>query len=109
MKHEDTYELVSKFANLQSADSGHAALQQVQALRPDLLLLDMQLPNLGGQEVCRQVRTQSEFVDLAILVQTATADRNEMGDLIVAGASEFRSKPINPSKRVSRVTLHLDA
>ena len=97
------------FANLQSADSGHAALQQVQALRPDLLLLDMQLPNLGGQEVCRQVRTQSEFVDLAILVQTATVDRNEMGDLIVAGASEFRSKPINPSKRVSRVTLHLDA
>jgi phosphoserine phosphatase RsbU/P len=97
-----------KFKNLRFADGGRAALDLVQSFQPDLVLLDMQMPDIGGLEVCRQVRSDSNFVDVPILVQTATVNRKEMGDLFAAGASDFLSKPINPSELVARVIVHLE-
>jgi phosphoserine phosphatase RsbU/P len=96
------------FTNLHFAEGGKTAMEQVRASPPDLLLLDMQMPDLSGLEVCRQVRSLPEFVDLPILIQTATVDRKEMGDVFTAGASDFLSKPINPSELVSRVVVHLE-
>ena len=97
-----------QFTNFQFAEGGHSALEQIQSFQPDLVLLDMQMPDLSGQEVCRRIRANPELVDLPILVQTATVDRKEMGILFEAGASDFLSKPINPSELVSRVTVHLE-
>lgn len=98
----------AQFNNVEFAHGGHAALEQIQIYQPDLLLLDMQMPDLSGREVCMHIRSDSELVDLPILMQTATVDRKEMGILFEAGASDFLSKPINPSELVSRVTLHLE-
>ncbi len=98
----------SKFTNVQFAHGGYSALEKIRSFQPDLLLLDMQMPDLSGQEVCRHVRAIPALVDLPILMQTATVDRKEMGILFEAGASDFLSKPINPSELVSRVTLHLE-
>jgi phosphoserine phosphatase RsbU/P len=97
-----------QFTNFRFAEGGYSALEQIQSFQPDLVLLDMQMPDLSGQEVCRRVRAIPELVDLPILVQTATVDRKEMGILFEAGASDFLSKPINPSELVSRVTVHLE-
>jgi sigma-B regulation protein RsbU (phosphoserine phosphatase) len=96
------------FSNYRFAESGMSALQQIESYRPDLVLLDMQMPDIDGLEVCRRTRANPEFADLPILVQTATVDRNEMEILFEAGASDFLSKPINPSELVSRVTVHLE-
>jgi phosphoserine phosphatase RsbU/P len=97
-----------QFTNFQFAEGGYSALEQIQSFQPDLVLLDMQMPDLSGQEVCRRIRANPAFIDLPILVQTATVDRKEMGILFEAGASDFLSKPINPSELVSRVTVHLE-
>jgi phosphoserine phosphatase RsbU/P len=97
-----------RFKNLRFAGGGRAALDLVQSFQPDLVLLDMQMPDIGGLEVCRQVRSDSNFVDVPILVQTATVNRKEMGDLFAAGASDFLSKPINPYELVARVIVHLE-
>jgi sigma-B regulation protein RsbU (phosphoserine phosphatase) len=97
-----------KFKNLRFAEGGRAALELVQSFQPDLVLLDMQMPDIDGLEVCRQMRSDSNFVDVPILVQTATVNRKEMGDLFAAGASDFLSKPINPSELVARVIVHLE-
>ena len=97
-----------KFKNLRFAEGGRAALELVRSFKPDLVLLDMQMPDIGGLEVCRQIRADPNFVDIPILVQTATVNRKEMGDLFAAGASDFLSKPINPSELVARVLVHLE-
>jgi sigma-B regulation protein RsbU (phosphoserine phosphatase) len=97
-----------QFTNIRFAAGGRSALELVNTFEPDLVLLDMQMPDLGGMEVCRLVRADPAHVDLPILVQTATVDRKEMGLLFEAGASDFLSKPINPSELVSRVTVHLE-
>ena len=97
-----------RFTNIRFAEGGHSALELVDSFEPDLVLLDVQMPDLGGMEVCQRVRANPALVDLPILMQTATVDRKEMGLLFQAGASDFLSKPINPSELVSRVTVHLE-
>jgi phosphoserine phosphatase RsbU/P len=96
------------FTNLKFADGGLTALQEVRNFHPDLLLLDMQMPDLSGLEVCRQIRADAEFADIPILVQTATVDRKKMGELFSGGASDFLSKPVNPSELIARVVVHLE-
>lgn len=97
-----------QFANISFAEGGISALEQVDSFKPDLMLLDMQMPDLSGLEVCEQIRRRPELVDLPILMQTATVDRKEMGTLFMAGASDFLSKPINPAELISRVAVHLE-
>jgi sigma-B regulation protein RsbU (phosphoserine phosphatase) len=96
------------FTNLQFAEGGLSTLEQVRSFRPDLVLLDMQMPDMSGLEVCRQVRADAEFADMPILVQTATVDRKKMGELFSCGASDFLSKPVNPSELIARVVVHLE-
>jgi len=97
-----------KFTNIRFAEGGDMALAQVLTWRPDLVLLDMRMPDLDGIEVCRQLRSRPDLADLPILVQTAAVDRTEMGKTFAAGASDFLSKPINPAELISRVVLHLE-
>ncbi|PDT88753.1 fused response regulator/phosphatase [Bradyrhizobium sp. Y36] len=96
------------FSNLRFAENGQETLDLMQSFQPDLLLLDMQMPDIGGLDVCRAVRLRDEFIDIPILVQTATVNRREMGDLFRAGASDYLSKPINPAELVARVVVHLE-
>jgi sigma-B regulation protein RsbU (phosphoserine phosphatase) len=96
------------FSNIRFATGGHAALEQIGAFKPDIVLLDVQMPDLSGIEVCDRIRAIPACVDMPILVHSATFDRKETGVLFAAGASDFVSKPINPSELVSRVVLHLE-
>ncbi|WKA29843.1 PP2C family protein-serine/threonine phosphatase [Bradyrhizobium roseum] len=96
------------FRNLKVAEGGRAALELLYSFRPDLVLLDMQMPDIGGLEVCQKARAHPDSVDIPILVQTATVNRREMGNLFAAGASDFLSKPINPSELIARVIVHLE-
>jgi sigma-B regulation protein RsbU (phosphoserine phosphatase) len=96
------------YSNFSFASGGYSALEQIDTFQPDIILLDVQMPDLGGLEVCERIRARPECVDLPILIHSATFDRKEMGILFAAGASDFLSKPINPSELISRVTVHLE-
>jgi phosphoserine phosphatase RsbU/P len=96
------------FKNLQFAAGGLEAMELVRNFRPDLLLLDMQMPDMNGLEVCKQVRADPEFADVPVLVQTATVDRKKMGELFSSGASDFLSKPVTPSELIARLVIHLE-
>jgi sigma-B regulation protein RsbU (phosphoserine phosphatase) len=97
-----------QFHNVRFAETGLSALEQIDSFQPDLVLLDIQLPDISGLEVCERVRLRPELIDMPILVQTNTVDRKEMGSLFMAGVSDFLSKPINPAELISRVALHLE-
>ncbi|MBI3287780.1 MAG: response regulator transcription factor [Chloroflexi bacterium] len=83
-----------------SAGDGRRALELAQAERPDLVVLDLMLPEVDGYEVCRQLRRQS---DVPIIMLTA---RGEDVDRIVGlemGADDYMVKPFNPRELVARV------
>ena len=82
------------------ASNGNDAVSKQHAGNPDLILLDLMLPDIDGYEVCRQIRTQS---NTPILMLTA---RKEDIDKIVGlelGADDYLTKPFNPRELVARV------
>jgi DNA-binding response OmpR family regulator len=83
----------------EAANGGDALLKQSTG-NPDLIILDLMLPDIDGYEVCRQVRTRS---DVPILMLTA---RKEDIDVIVGlelGADDYLTKPFNPRELLARV------
>ena len=78
--------------------SGRGAVDAVSARRPDLLILDLMLPEMGGLDVCRIVRARKETAALPIIMVTA---RGEETDRIVGleiGADDYVTKPFSPNE-----------
>ena len=85
---------------VQTAGTGQEALDALSHDRPDLVILDLMLPDIDGIEVCRRIRRGS---DLPILMLTA---RDEDVDKIIGlevGADDYLTKPFNPRELVARV------
>ena len=88
---------------VETAMDGADALAKVTALRPDLLVLDLMLPDLSGTEVCRQIRSTPETARLPVIMLTA---RSEEIDRIVGfelGADDYVTKPFSPRELILRV------
>lgn len=79
--------------------SGQAALDELAQSRPDVMVLDLGLPGMGGEEVLRLVRADVGLQGLRILVASATAQR-EPGDLACDG---YLTKPFDPRELVRAV------
>jgi class 3 adenylate cyclase len=85
-----------------SASSGPEALERVSADPPDLVLLDIQMPGMGGFEVCRRLRAGAETRFLPVVMVTSS-DSEIRVDAINAGADDFVAKPFNQQELLARV------
>lgn len=83
-----------------SAQDGQAALDRIEADRPDLVVLDLMLPVVDGWQVCRETRARS---DLPILMLTARDDDVDKIVGLELGADDYMTKPFNPRELVARV------
>jgi signal transduction histidine kinase len=88
---------------LDFADDGHAALEKAHTLRPDLILLDVMMPNMDGFEVCRRIRSTPGLVEVPIILLTALDDSASRLQGIEAGADDFLSKPVDRQELRVRV------
>jgi len=82
------------------ASAGRDAIDQTAAQRPDLVVLDLGLPDMGGIEVCREIRTWSTT---PILVLSARHSDAEKVALLDAGADDYITKPFSPSELQARI------
>jgi adenylate cyclase len=85
-----------------SAASGRAALERVSTDRPDLILLDIMMPDLDGYAVCRRIRSAPATRLLPVVMITASGDAEKV-KAIEAGADDFISKPFNQAELLARV------
>src|SRR6185295_17704954 len=98
-----SYNLSHAGYEVQTATTGRKALELVQKQPPDLIVLDLMLPELDGMEVCRTLRQQTPSRRIPILMLTT---RNEEIDRVVGfelGADDYVSKPFSPRELVLRV------
>jgi len=86
-----------------TAGSGREALAQVQAEQPDLVLLDVVMPEMSGYEVCRKIRDNRAMAMLPVVMVTALDPAEERVKGIEAGADDFLTKPINQAELLARV------
>jgi two-component system, cell cycle response regulator len=90
--------------NVITADNGNQALQLAETIRPDLILLDVMMPDgLNGFEVCRHLRQNPLMHDVPIVMVTALDDRNSRLEGIESGADDFIIKPFDPVELRARV------
>ncbi len=94
--HEQGYEL--KFAS-----TGTEAVKKAAELKPDLILLDIMLPEMDGIEVCQTLRRKSELAKIPIVMLTALSDRDIRIASLDAGADDFISKPFDRAELRARV------
>src|SRR6266853_1854957 len=86
-----------------SAGSGEEALAQVRQSPPDLLVLDLMLPAMGGLEVCRRLRQEQATATLPILMLTAKADEVDRIVGLEFGADDYVTKPFSPREVILRI------
>ncbi len=86
-----------------TASDGMEALAQIQSERPDLVLLDVMMPNMSGYDVCRKIRESPATVFLPVIMLTGMDANTERINGIEAGADDFLSKPPNHDELLARV------
>jgi CheY-like chemotaxis protein len=89
------------------ASDGLTALELAREVEPDIVVLDLMLPRLGGLEVLARLRADEYLRDVPVLVITAWNETRE--DVLAAGAAEFTSKPFDPDALKASIERLLEA
>lgn len=86
-----------------TAQRGHEALQRIDQIRPDLLILDLNMPDISGYEVCQKLRSNPRYVHLPILMLTGANTLEEKVKGFEAGVDDYLVKPFQPVEFQARV------
>jgi DNA-binding response OmpR family regulator len=103
----DTLRLILKGTYaIRVARNGSTALQLVDDELPEIILLDIGLPDINGIEVCRQLKARPEMRDIPIVFLTAFDDDNIRRDAFAAGGIDYITKPFQIAEVLARVKAH---
>ena len=103
----DVFERDGRF-DIRSANNGFDAGMQVKEFRPDLVVLDVMLPDINGKEVCQRVRSDSNLDDVRIICISGMVEEDKVADLKASGANDFLQKPFAVEKLIERACELLD-
>lgn len=89
------------------AHTGEAALGLARERHPDLVILDVMLPDLSGKEVCLRMRADAQLADVPVIMLTARGDEPDRVEGFLAGADDYVTKPFSVRELVLRVQASL--
>ena len=87
---------------IKTANNGFDAGMLVKEFRPDLVVLDVMLPDINGKEVCLRVRNDETLEDVKILCISGMVEADKVADLRESGANDFMQKPFTVEKLLDR-------
>ncbi len=88
---------------IRTANNGFDAGMQVKEFRPDMVVLDVMLPDINGKEVCQRVRSDKTLDSVKIICISGMIEAEKVGDLRLSGADDFMQKPFTVDRLVERV------
>jgi CheY-like chemotaxis protein len=89
--------------DLSYASSGIKALNLIDSLEPDVILLDVMMPEMDGIEVCRHIKSDPQWQHIPIIMVTALTSKEDLARSLDAGADDFLTKPISGVELRARV------
>ncbi|MPW24453.1 response regulator [Alkalibaculum sp. M08DMB] len=92
--------LILESYDVYTADRGNTALECFRSIHPDFIILDLMLPDISGEEICKIIRKES---DIPILMLTAKSSEDNKVSGLYIGADDYLTKPFSPRELVSRV------
>ena len=84
------------------------ALALLKEYRPDLIILDVMLPDINGKEVCHRVRADSTMEDVRIICISGMIEDDKVQELKLAGADDFLPKPFDVDVLIEKMCAQLD-
>ncbi len=103
----DAFERDGRF-EIRTANNGFDAGMQVKEFRPDIVVLDVMLPDINGKEVCQRVRSDKTLDSVKIICISGMIEPERVGDLRASGADDFMQKPFTVDRLLERVCDLLD-
>lgn len=91
------------------AVEGRAALRRVKELRPDLVILDLEMPGMGGAEACREIKKDKDVAHIPVLIITAHDDPKYLVAAFEAGCTGYLLKGSGDAVLLEKVARHLPA
>lgn len=104
---QDVLERDGRF-EVRTANNGFDAGMMVKDYRPDLIVLDVMLPDINGKEVCQRVRSDSSQDEVRIICISGMVENDKIEELRQAGANDFMHKPFEVDALVDRICQLLD-
>ena len=92
---------------LSFAINGKTALDAALKTKPDIILLDIMMPEMDGYEICRQLKDNPESINIPVIFLSALTEDEEKQKGLDLGAVDFITKPIDPSEIQTKVKQHL--
>jgi CheY-like chemotaxis protein len=99
--------LTTEGYNVITADRGDAALKLAAGEKPDLILLDVMMPEINGYEVLERLRSNPETAGIPVVLLTALAQEKDVEKAVEAGVNGFVAKPFEPAELISCVRAAL--
>lgn len=90
------------------ATNGLQALKIVEGILPDLILLDVMMPELDGFETCKRLKADPRTLDIPVIFLTARTETEDVINGLKLGAVDYVTKPFNSAELLTRVHTHLD-
>ena len=101
--------ILGKDYDLVTARNGLEAVEKAVAEQPDLILLDVMMPLLGGIETCRQLREKAETREIPIIMVSTRSEMESVEASYKSGCSDYVTKPINRLELLSKVKSFIGA
>lgn len=95
------------FYRVTIASNGREALEKVAQSQPDLILLDIMMPDMDGFEVCRRIKQEERTKFIPIIMISAKSEISDKLHGMDIGANDYITKPFNPEELLARVGAHL--
>lgn len=89
------------------AKSGQLALNILEKTKPDLILLDIQMPEMDGFETCKRIKENEENSGIPIIFLTANTDSESIKKAFKSGGVDYVTKPFNPDELLARINTHI--
>ncbi|MFW5799462.1 MAG: response regulator, partial [Spirochaetota bacterium] len=90
------------------ANNGKTAIEKLDNIEYDLILLDIMMPDIDGFEVCRQLKGKPEYKDIPVIFLTAKSDEESIIKGFEVGGVDYITKPFNRTELLIRVKTHLE-
>ena len=104
---EDHFNRDGRF-DVRSVNNGFGAGMMIKEFRPDLVILDIMLPDINGREVCQLVRSDSTMDDVRIICISGMVEESKIQQLRDSGANDFMKKPFDVDALTTRVCQLLE-
>lgn len=103
----DSFDADGRF-DVRTVNNGFDAGMMVKEYHPDIIILDVMLPDINGKEVCQRVRSDSTLDDVKIICISGMVEAEKVQELRDAGANDFVQKPFEVETLIQRVCRQLD-